>query len=441
LRGVFDEAISSVKILKLLKSKKNIPILVVIIIFLFITSIYIVLGFFYSFILKICEDPGTAARFGVDFKCYYAVSKMLTDGNPEIYDNSISFSYLDDVGLTMIPPGRVTYPPCFYFMMTPVTYLSLEKSANMWAILKYPLIIVISVLLSLLIFEKEKRIWLKVIATVVIALAIYAFSPTLDDIICGQVNLHLLLLLVSVIFFYRKDWQILTGILLGLIFCIKLISILIIVYFLINKKWKVVIASIGTFFVISLPVIFLCGTRIYRDYISTLPDSIRLNLNYLNMSMLAKILYYLDYFKINFPNRFVYIKFVYYLFVLTVLIITFYFLVKYKKKNDIFLDFSILITTTILISPIIWAYHHIWLFIPMGYIAYRIIYGEESVGLKMWETVILLITYFPLAIFDGMSGSYKYAWIGLMFIKPGVPLLLVFILWLFLLIFKKIDII
>lgn len=425
------------KLIKKLKPEKIIPILVVILFFLFITSVYLILGFLYPHHLKICGNPEFIVKSGIDFKCYYAISRMLMDGNPGIYDYFTSFPYLESVGLSRIPPGRITYPPCFYFMMTPVTYLTLERAAYIWAILKYPVIIVISVFLSLLILEKDKRLWLKILVVIITAISIYAFSPTLDDIISGQVNLHLLLLLVMVIFLLKKDYQIIAGVILGVVFCIKLISILIIIYFLINKKWKVVMGAVGAILFLNLPVLFLWGPGIYRDYIITLSDSIRFNFNYLNMSLLAKILYYLDSFKINFTNRLIYVKFIFYLFVFAIIITTFYILIKYKKNNDLFLDFSILITATILISPITWTYHHVWLFIPMGYLAYRITFGEESTGLKIWETVILLLTYVPLAIFDGMAGEYKYAEIGLMFIKPGVPLLLVFILWVFILKLKK----
>lgn len=409
-----------------LKAYKN-AFLVLLAIF-WLSGILYILGFSYSNIFLHLSSPGTAAEYGVDFKNYYGIALMLKEGNSAIYRTEMNSPYLLKIS-QMVRPGNITSPPSFYFMMIPWTFLSVEKAAFAWMWLKIPVLIIIAILLSFYIFRDEKKSLIKYAGALVLFISLFVFSPVLDDITYGQVNIFLLLGFLAALIFCEKGKPIPAGIILGIIFGVKFASALFILYFLLKKEWKTALSALATLLAINLTVLLKFGPGIYLDYIAYLPQVTRNSaISKLNLSFISRIYGILAGSGGENPSALAWSKGLFLILSLAIIGTVFHYLLNNKGRENTGLDFSILIIATVLISPIVWSYHQVLLFIPFACMLRQILYGTWNGKTLTLNIATLATTYFSFFLFFGMAGVKIAYYLRLSFILSGIPLLL--LLWL-----------
>lgn len=336
----------------------------------------------------------------IDFDCYYSTAKDMAAVKP-VY-----------IGR----PGSRTYPPTFYYYFSLlVGYSKLDIYAIM-TIAKIPTLLFIGWAFSSILFGKSAGAFRRILASVSIALLLYIFTPSQDDIMYGQINLFVLAGLALALYFALNEKPELCGIVLGLIFSAKLITAFLILYYLVVRKWKISIPAIITIGVLNIPVLWKYGAKIYADYFHYFMASRLAIANFQNISFFSVLIKEVKNPLIVGP----------WVLALNVLLLVFVFwLLMDKKKPDEAGTFSILIMLAMMISPIMWSYHLVWLFIPFVYVLNKILSGENII----MNSLGLVFVYFPLSFLCGMAGDVNMVGVRNVFLKSHAPLLLMIILF------------
>jgi hypothetical protein len=176
-----------------------------------------------------------------DFGSYYlAAAALNANGQPDLYDLGTLHAVADKMNLDIIIPPYI-YPPIWAILMKPLARLSFDTAKVLWLGVNL-IALFISTILLVRTFEisHSKR------KAVLLAVALLAFPPVTLTLMLGQVNLVLLALLVGAIALTQRcddaAWaEAVAGCLLGLATVIKLFPGLLILYFLLQRRFRVVL--------------------------------------------------------------------------------------------------------------------------------------------------------------------------------------------------------
>lgn len=319
-----------------------------------------------------------------------------------------------------------TYPPAMYLYFIPFKNMGCDKGFELWSNLKVLSILVSSWLLSLILFPSLK-ICRRLILSIFIGLLIYIFAPAQDDLVSGQINLFILCLLVLSVYLAIKQKFEWLGIVLGLIFSIKLFSLFIILYFALKRNWKVVIPAIATIIIVNIPVLYFYGFDIYAHYLTYLSWAKVYWISNQNFSIYAQSALILRKMGIQpFEKAESLTQVIHYLFAVIALFIGYRLLFSKNRKADYFRDISYIIIITLFVSPYHWSLHHLWLIIPYAYLFNVFLNGEK---INWWAVVGLAAMFFSLSFLDGNIIVAKWQYSSKIFFNGRAPLILLVILW------------
>lgn len=160
----------------------------------------------------------TAARYGNDFTVFYAAAAHLVAyGDPYNHAIAVHTPYL--------------YPPLFALLLAPLALLPLPIAAGVW----YWLNILFSALLIYLavdLIDTDKRLAAALILLIMVARLIF------DNLLWGQVNILVALLVCAWFWALRRGWQWRGAALLAIAISIKITPALFGVYLLVKRKWR-----------------------------------------------------------------------------------------------------------------------------------------------------------------------------------------------------------
>lgn len=428
-------------------SQKNISrffLILLLIIWLF--AIFFTFGYTYRNISLFWTDASFAFERQVDFRCYYGITLMLRHSNPRLYDENQNFFYQVLTGLRSGSAVKITYPPSFYYLFLPFTLLDLNFAARVWLWVQTALIPLCAYLMVLILAPVSMKFWQKLCCFAAASLSILSFCPTLDDIVSGQINLFLLVLLLISFILIQKKLDIPAGLLLGFIFCLKFISIFIISYYAIKRRWVVVFSALAIILAVNLRIISLFGFQIFTDYLSTLPHSLSFYWTWINQSIPAKILQLTEIWGINYHGLMDHIRVGFSIFSFIVLALVFVIIIKTKEtvgsqkesEDNHFLDFALITVTTIVVSPLTWTFHYVWLVMPLGILVKKVFQGYQFSSNKIIQRLILtilLMVYLYMSTLAGMSSEHFHD-LSMKLIYYGLPLISSIILWILMLFIK-----
>lgn len=302
-----------------------------------------------------------------DFRYFVTGSRMMREGEWEIYRENVCSRY-------GIKSTSVMYPPTFYLLMMPFSLISFKAAANIWLILKTISIIGTAVFLSFLVLGYEARPLLRSAVVVLIAIAMVVSSPTLEDLLFGQMNLPLLFLLCLAWFLIVRNRPIAGGIILGVIFCIKFVSAFIILYLLLRKKWREALSAIGFILVMELIVTILYGPGIFIEHFKRLVLASPFMQCAFNQAIGAQL-------NMRFANTGISVSLLSGIFILAMAGVTTARLLVKKTGEDLSFSFALLVTFTLPISVLVWPSHHVWFFFPFAYLAGTLVRKKDWGGL------------------------------------------------------------
>jgi alpha-1,2-mannosyltransferase len=211
-------------------------------------AVLIVISIFFIYqIVEISKLP-LKTNF-IDFKVYYFASQLTKNG-----ENPYKTSLIQEVLTANDQPlwaTRFLYPMTFALLFVPFTFFSLESATYIWLLFNALLIVFSFYLLDKIIKNKNHLIWL------ITSVAIFAFfNPLYYTLKLGQINIVILvLLMLALLFWLKKDekkiYAYLAGVILGIVTLIKIFPIIIILYLLLKKQYKIVLIAFITILILT----------------------------------------------------------------------------------------------------------------------------------------------------------------------------------------------
>lgn len=204
----------------------------------------------------------TQIQWGYDFSAYWQAAGHVLDGQPVYSPHQLAGPYAPQL------QGLYLYPPFFAVAMTPFAAAFDDyRVANWaWAALGATLAVV-----AVLLVAQRERIGVGRERLLLVGAA-FAFPAVVGELALG--NVHLLLLgLIGIAWWAlgradagRHRWSLVAGILVGVATLIKIFPAMLILWFLLRRRWSAAVASVVTMGVLMLATLPLVGFGSWLDY-------------------------------------------------------------------------------------------------------------------------------------------------------------------------------
>jgi alpha-1,2-mannosyltransferase len=179
-------------------------------------------------------DAAFAVRHGFfDLRVYYGAINHWADGSGELYD-------------FLLPRTKYgfTYPPFAALMMLPMAYIGWQVAIVISMLLT--VVAAVAVLYWLVEPIARRHGWSKWFVLGIAAALAVAFEPMRETFLFGQVNAILLLLVAADLLFLVRNNRSVAGVGIGLATAIKLTPGIFIVYLIITKRYRAAAVASGT---------------------------------------------------------------------------------------------------------------------------------------------------------------------------------------------------
>jgi hypothetical protein len=336
--------------------------------------------------------------FARDFRCtYYFFGALFKEQCYYIYDDAELAEYVrkvkPDAEFIFVP----YYPPFVYLSSVPLAYFKASVACKINFILNH-LYLFFTVFFMNMLFLQKRGFKTILLLSLGLFFPLLLFSPVMDNLLSGQINIFLTFLFSLFLYFHFKKNYLMSTFVLALAINTKIFPLFILLYFVIKGEWKNILYTLVFSILVNVPFLFLTNplklygglitkvssivleTDIYQ--LQTLQTTI-IRLFGINMSSSATILF----------NRIVMLA------VSTGLLIALY---RINKRQSISSGFKDLFLATLSLdflflgSYYVFPTHHV-LIVPFFIIAlhYFLDYCPDDTGFMVATmTVFFLISYF-----------------------------------------------
>ncbi len=285
-------------------------------------------------------------------------------------------------------------PPFFNLLLLPLGLLSYAVSFYTWQIIS-----ALCGILSALLLKKALDLSDSPVLTLSLIAALFIYYPTYANVWLGQVALLAFPFLLGAWLAAQRGYACATGVLLAIAASIKLFFGLFFLYFLIRREWRALIWFCGMLAVsFSIPLLVF-GKSVYFDYSKVFHHVIWYASSW-NASLYGFFLRFFSNTEKNIPVWSVpgLANILYYTTTAIVSIALFKFLQPASKiapQQKIALDFSAVIITIMLISPLGWMYYFCYLFIPFIFLLKSAHEGHYPYTLRLTIWLAIVLTSVP----------------------------------------------
>lgn len=324
-------------------------------------SLIIGILFIFSIAWTLLSLSKILATIAPDFNVLWLASKDLIVGNNP-YLNPDIFT-------------GVGYPANTLLFYIPFTFFNYHVAQAIFTLLSLAAIIY-SIFLSFKILVNKVPLEYFLLA---IALALISF-PTKFTLGMGQNNAIALLILLISYFLYKREKSILAGIFLGIAISFKTIFIFFLLYYFLQKRWKLLLYTFITVGVFVIATALIPNYGWYDYYLTkALPPLFELSGReiYYNQGIMG----FVSRITTNLELR----KYLNLFLSLILIAIPSYYALKSRNKN---LTFSIFLVTLPLVDTLSWQHHFVWLIFPFIIIAY---YLSKAKSNYLW--ILLGVSY------------------------------------------------
>ncbi len=218
------------------------------------------------FIGRWLADPGKARMF--DFSSFYMAAQAASQG-ADLYDTAGLNESAASQGLRAYVFPYV-YPPFLAFVLQPLGNLPIDSARLVWIWINLAAIPLIVLLAALTARSKAGNAGGDL--ALLLAAALVFVLPFYDNIDMGQVNL-LVLLFLSLSFFLfsrERDWA--SGAMLGVAVMIKVSPAVLLLYFLVRGRIKVVFGSLASVATLAAASLLLGAGGAWGRFFASLPE-------------------------------------------------------------------------------------------------------------------------------------------------------------------------
>lgn len=304
---------------------------------------------------------------------------------------------------------QVNYPPATLLLMYPLLYFSFPTASNIWTVFS-----VFAFLLSITCLYLTKPLKVKLLTFIVFGSVIsFPFKFTLG---MGQVNLLLLFLISAFLLCVVKNKKFSAAIFFSLSVVFKVFPIIFVLPVIFNKKFKIILISLGLLFLFLIFSLILINPSISIYYFKNILPPLILSPAggiYYNQSLTGFAA------RLHLPQ---YVpELVRVILAITSLIIAF------NHRKNIFFSMSIILTMILLINSFTWQHHLVLLLLPF----YLILSNKLTKKLLF----LVIISYFLITFNLNNPENFANTWHGNILLSHGF--IGVFLLWSILVFFKK----
>ncbi len=160
------------------------------------------------------------------------------------------------------------HPPFADILLFPLWFLTFHTAIVVWTLIE-----IVCMLLIVYLLLKSEQIPMKYFPLVV--LFTLAAQPFQSNLITGQITIVLVMFVVMAWFMYKKGYESASGVFIALATMLKFYPGLFILFFLINRKWKAILASIITGGLVLLLTLIMTKNDIFRYLFVIMPSDLQ----------------------------------------------------------------------------------------------------------------------------------------------------------------------
>lgn len=204
-----------------------------------------------------------------DFNQFYLMGLAWRNGS-HVYETIPHLAAQFDERLSyFIHPSA--YPPFALVISAPLSMLSYGRALFLWDLCELGFMLIAAVLLLQEFGGKQARtaIWIT-------GIAFFVWRPVFFDLYQGQIMGLLLLLLTGCWLSLRRDLAPLSGLLFGLVLCLKFYAWPLGLLFLIYRKWRTLGVSLATVVLIHIGLWAFVGSEVLVKYYTKVAPAIRI---------------------------------------------------------------------------------------------------------------------------------------------------------------------
>jgi alpha-1,2-mannosyltransferase len=248
----------------------------------------------------------------------------------------------------------LNYPPFVTVIFSFFSFLPLAIASKVWTILSI-LFLLISLSLCFKLFS------VKIFSSTALVLfsLVFIYFPVKFTLGMGQLNLLVLLFIVLTLYFYIKGRDSYSGVCLGISIMLKLFPVLLLLYFLLLRKYKIFIYSLVVFIGLGgISYLFIKPgiNNYYWQHLFSIINSVPVD--YYNQALSGFLARSIGFISLRNFLRII----------ISILLITFSYLVILRnRKRDLSgktLEFGSIITLNVLVNGYSWQHHFVWLILP-----------------------------------------------------------------------------
>jgi hypothetical protein len=341
-------------------------------------NIYYIFIFFLLLIFFILEFRTLKIAFNtsitspVDFPQEYIGGKQLLSGKSLYnWDYKVVFK---EFKIPQDSNKINAHPPFAAILLLPLSLLSYQHAIFVWSLLTIFFMFVTTFFLL-----KAENISLKYFPLMI--LFVFGWWPFKDNLALGQIDILLLLFVVLAYFFLNKN-EILSGVFIALATMLKFYPGLLILYFLVTKKYKAFMSAVVVIFIIFLVTLIITHNDWFILFFKIIPKDVK---NFQASPWVISINGFLTRCFLFIKNKkiaFLFENFLYYSSALILMLMTFS-IGKNKLRNN--LGFSIFVILSLLLSPLTFEYSLNLLLLP------SLILLKEFLNKKNLKGIILFM--------------------------------------------------
>jgi hypothetical protein len=206
----------------------------------------------------------------MDFTAYYAAGKSINNDLSPYINHILSRWDLWD-GVAVYKHSRFLYPPLVANLFQPIAKLHYLSAKYFWNFFNLFCLIVCFLLLVSIFWKSDKGIvYWKLIKIIISGILAFNFFPFLALLERGQIDcITLLFLLIGFTLLIKKEkYGFLSGLFFGVATLFKLYSVLLIPFFFIQKKYKVIYGYFTGIFILIILTFLISGKNLSYDYVT-----------------------------------------------------------------------------------------------------------------------------------------------------------------------------
>ena len=210
-------------------------------------------------------------NLSTDFAIFYGSAKQIAHHHyDKIYQRSAMSPYhfiMNGKQLAHTSNGILAAnlnPPIFNLLLSPLAHFNYATSFLVFSLISTLCAIYSLYLINRVLHQPSDPLWL------FLSLAFFAFLPTFQNFVGGQVSLILSALLLTAWSQGRKQHDRIAGIALGAALAIKYFTGLFVITLLLGKRWRFLGSMLCTFIVLNLIAWLVLGSEAHWHYLHTL---------------------------------------------------------------------------------------------------------------------------------------------------------------------------